>query len=419
MAKILVWSGPPWYKRSYAKTAWNITKRLRETGHDVVIFAFTGLQWGEVEYQGVRVLPNNRDDYGQSWLTIWEARYKPDVILQHFDAWVLGGDASALSRLPIVWMPPVDHKPLPPPLKSSLQSARDIVAVTRFAENSFKEAGLRSTYIPHGVDSHIYHPGDKKEARRKMGFPEDCFLLGSVATNKGPRKNLANILKAYSKFLETVPEARERSHIFLHAYARNDSNNPRGYDLQAIWRHLGIADRVKYTEPTFYQAIGFGEEDMANLYRSFDWLVSCPLGEGFNLPVAESLACGTPVIYSNFSATPEVVGPGGLAVEPVEYMPFELSSSWQAIPSTAQITERMIQAYRDWETGGNLARELGENGRRHVLENYDWDVIMPQWLRYIDQTLAKIRLRTREGLQLGMARPREIKRESKLERVDA
>jgi len=190
-----------------------------------------------------------------------------------------------------------------------------------------------------------------------------------VGTNKGPRKNLGNVVKAFRDFLEAVPEARERSLLFLNTYPRNDHSNPHGYDLVTMWRELGIADRVKFTEPAFYQAV---ETEMADLFRSFDWLVSCPLGEGFNLPAIESLACGTPVIFSNFSATPEVVGPGGLPVEPAEYVPFELSSAWQAIPSTRQITERMIQAYQDWKTGGSLAQGLGASpgqlflGRGHA-----------------------------------------------------
>jgi len=410
MAKILVWTGAPWFRRSYPKTALNIARRLRDAGHEVAWFAFTGLQWGVVEYEGFRVFPNDRDDFGQTWLPFWYSYYTPDIILQHFDAWVLGGEAVRLSRLPIIWMPPVDHQPLPPPLKSSLEGARHTVAITRFAQESFREAGLPSTYIPHGVDLSVYHPGDKREARRRMEFPEECFLLGVVGSNKGPRKNLGNVLKAFSDFLKAVPQARKEALLFLHTYVLRDSSNPQGYDLQTMWHSLGIADRVKYTVPDFYQAIGFTEEEQASLYRSFDWLVSVPLGEGFNLPAIESLACGTPVIYSNFSATPEVVGPGGLPVEPVEYVPFELSSSWQAIPSTKQTTERMIQAYQDWRDGGQLAKELGVKGSQHVLANYDWEVVMPRWFQYLEEIQARVELGKREGIQLGQ-RKREIKRE--------
>jgi len=77
----------------------------------------------------LRVFPNNRDDYGQTWLPAWYQFYQPDIIIQHFDSWVLGGDAHRLSTLPIIWMSPVDSKPLPPPIKASLEHARHVVAI--------------------------------------------------------------------------------------------------------------------------------------------------------------------------------------------------------------------------------------------------------------------------------------------------
>lgn len=408
--RILIWSAPPWHKRSYSKTALNIAKRLRQAGHEVTWFAFTGLKWGEVEYDGFRVLPNGIEDYGQSWIRLWAQHTNADVIIQHFDAWVMGTDPLGMADLPIVWMPPVDHTPLPVPLKTALEKATHIVAITRFAEESFAAADLKSTYIPHGVDIDIYYPGDKKAARAKVELPQDSFILGVVAANKGPRKNLGNTLKAFAAFLEQVPEAKQDSMLFLNTYVQHDEMNPTGYNLPAIWKGLGISQYIKCAVPSYYAAIGFTEEEMANLYRAFDWLVSCPLGEGFNLPAIEALACETPVIFSNFSATPEVIGPGGLPVEPAEYMPFELSSAWQAIPSTKQITERMVEAYRDWKNGGELARTLAGKGRQHVLQNYEWSGVMPDWLKYIDDIAGKSKLKRREGIQVGMERPREIKR---------
>ena len=399
MAKIMIWAPAPWYCRSYPKTALAIARGLRVAGHEVAWFALTGLGWGEIPYDGMRVFPNNAQDYGETWLPIWNAYYGPDLILQHFDCWVIPDASRRFTRLPVVWMPPVDHQPLPPPLKESLTDAKQIVAITRFAEQSFRDAAMDSTYIPHGFDSSIYFPGDRAEARRRMEFRNDCFLLGVVGTNKGPRKNLGNVLKAFRDFLDEVPEAREDALIFFHTYARRDASNPQGYDLWTMWNDLGIAKWVKYTQATFYSAIGFTEEEMADLYRSLNWLVSVPLGEGFNLPAIECLACGTPVIFSNFSATPEVVGPGGLSVEPAEYIPFELSSAWQAIPSTRQITERMVEAYLDWKAGGEMARDLGEKGRVHVLGNYAWDVVIPQWQSYLQW---RADIKRRNGIQLGM-----------------
>lgn len=388
MAKLLLWTPAPWAKTGYGKNALNLALRSKEAGHEVAIFAFGGCQWGEVEYRGIRVFPNNAADYGQTYLPIWASYYKPDIIIQHFDLWVCGDLLSKLKdKLPPVYVySPCDHDPLPPPLVRAVQGATKVIAMTRFAEAKFSEAGIQSVYIPHSVDTKTYYPQDRKEARKRLGLPEDGCLFLSVATNKGPRKNLGNLLRAFKNFLDQVPEARKDAYLYIHAFIYGGPRNQHGYNLPEIWKNLGIADRIKCTEPNFYEAIGFTEEELADLYRSADWTVLCSLGEGFGIPVIESMACGVPVIFSNFFALPEVVGPSGLPVDAAESIPFELSSSFQFIPSTSQITQRMVEAYLDWKDGGKLRDQLGERGRQHVLKNYDWDVVLPKWLELIEET---------------------------------
>lgn len=378
--RILLWTPVPWAKTAYAKNALNIALRFKEAGHEVAIFAFGGLQWGEVEYKGIKVFPNNAGDYGQTFFPIWFNAYKPDIVIYHYDAWILGGYRPP-GGAKIAWYSPVDHDPVPPPLVNMLKTAGGaVISMTKFAQAKFKEAGIESIYIPHAIDTKIYYPSDRKEARKRIELPEDCFLFLSVATNKGPRKNLGNVLRAYKNFLDIVPEAREDSFLFMHCFIYGGGRNRYGYNLPEIWRGLNIAERIKCTEPDFCDAVGFTEEEMADLYRSADWSILTSLGEGFGLPLIESLACGTPCVYSNFSALPEVVGPGGLPVDAVESIPFELSSSFQFIPSTKQITERMTEVYKDWKNGSKLRDELGEKGRQYVLQNYDYSVVMPKWL---------------------------------------
>ena len=60
------------------------------------------------------------------------------------------------------------------------------------------------------------------------------------------------------------------------------------------------------------------DEDLPALYRSAVALVYPSLFEGFGLPPLEAMACGTPVITSNCSSLPEVVGKAALLVNPYE-----------------------------------------------------------------------------------------------------
>lgn len=412
MAKVCLWGPALWFKGAYSKNLLNLGIRLIDAGHEVSQFAFGGLRWGIVPYalrrcrncghmeagsllpkkcpkcQGrwrqyeIKVYPNGADDYGQTWLPRWHRFIGSDIIIWHYDAWILGTSFKD-TDLPIAWLVPCDHSPVPPPLKESLEGQKCVIAYSRFAEKEFQHAGIKSIYIPHAFDHKIYSPGDRQEARKRMNFPQDAFIIASVGTNKGPRKNLGNLLRAYKKFLDKEPQAQKDAFLYLHCNVSRGVDNPLGYELPQFWHGLGIPERIKYVHPVYYEAYGFTEEEMADIYRSADWTVLVSMGEGFGLPLIESLGCNTPVIFGNYSSMPEVVGPGGLPVEAIDRIPFELSSSFQWIPSTEQIAARMAEAYRDWKEGGKLRDELGARGQRHVIRCYTWGRVMPKWLALV------------------------------------
>ncbi|MDD2486635.1 MAG: glycosyltransferase family 1 protein, partial [bacterium] len=58
------------------------------------------------------------------------------------------------------------------------------------------------------------------------------------------------------------------------------------------------------------------DEDMPYLYAGAELFVFPSLYEGFGLPPLEAMACGCPVITSNVSSLPEVVGDAGIMVAP-------------------------------------------------------------------------------------------------------
>jgi len=149
----------------------------------------------------IEVLPNNSGDHGQDWLNKWNLLEGPfDTVIFHYDAWVLGGFRPP-EGMRLLWYSPVDHSPVPPPLVNTLKGGGTVVAMSRFAEEELKKAGIVSIYVPHAFDPSIYHPGDRIEARKRLELPEDCFLIACIARNTGPRKNLGNMLRAFRDFL--------------------------------------------------------------------------------------------------------------------------------------------------------------------------------------------------------------------------
>jgi glycosyltransferase involved in cell wall biosynthesis len=86
----------------------------------------------------------------------------------------------------------------------------------------------------------------------------------------------------------------------------------KGWLYETIFEQVkrsGLAGRVHF--PGFVD-----DADLPALYSAADLFVLVSLYEGFGLPLLEAMACGTPVIGSNVSSLPEVIGDVGLQVDP-------------------------------------------------------------------------------------------------------
>ncbi|MBI4379492.1 MAG: glycosyltransferase family 4 protein, partial [Nitrospinae bacterium] len=78
--------------------------------------------------------------------------------------------------------------------------------------------------------------------------------------------------------------------------------------LEELVNNLGIGDNVIFTD--FIK-----DEDLPYLYSGAEIFVYPSLYEGFGLPVLEAMACGTPVICSDTTSLPEVVGDSGMLID--------------------------------------------------------------------------------------------------------
>lgn len=137
--------------------------------------------------------------------------------------------------------------------------------------------------------------------RRYQNLPEDFVLY--VGTLE-PRKNIPTLLSAYAGLVEQVEPDSSAPPLVI--------GGARGWlatDLPAMAKRLGIERHLHY--------VGYVPSDelplLMNCATVFVYLSSY---EGFGLPPLEAMACGVPVIVSNSSSLPEVVGEAGLCVDP-------------------------------------------------------------------------------------------------------
>lgn len=135
----------------------------------------------------------------------------------------------------------------------------------------------------------------------KYEVPEGFRYLLSVSTIE-PRKNFMGVLDAFGEFLRANPDA---PYVLLCTGMwgwRND-------ELNDYLTRCGFADRVIFT--------GFVDlADLPSLYRHADCFMYLSFYEGFGLPILEAMKSNCPVICSNTSSMPEVIGDAGIQVTP-------------------------------------------------------------------------------------------------------
>jgi glycosyltransferase involved in cell wall biosynthesis len=152
----------------------------------------------------------------------------------------------------------------------------------------------------------IFQPcsdGERLPAVRfRYGIPADSRYLLSVCTLE-PRKNIELVIRSFVRLV-------------------SEHNLP---DLRLVltgtkgWKFDGIFAQLAHANPVRERIILTGyvpDEDLAPLYSGALAFVYPSLYEGFGLPPLEAMQCGTPVITANTSSLPEVVGDGGIMIDP-------------------------------------------------------------------------------------------------------
>ncbi len=163
----------------------------------------------------------------------------------------------------------------------------------------------RIRVTPEAADP-IYTPGgdtaNLAEVRSRLGIGERyVFNVGGLDA----RKNLPLLVEAFAQLIASLPE-----HIDLVIAGAAHTDNPAVYPpLQPVVDRLGLTNRVRL--------IGrISEGDKLALYRGASLYVTPSRYEGFGLTALEAMSCGVPTIAAARTSLPEVVGDGGLLVEP-------------------------------------------------------------------------------------------------------
>jgi alpha-1,3-rhamnosyl/mannosyltransferase len=242
----------------------------------------------------------------------------------------------------------------------SAEAARLVLTPSEFSRRTVIERlGIDPSIVvvvPHGISARE-HPAAPPDIRDRYGIPGPFFLYPAVTY---PHKNHLLLLEAFSRLRRTHPDALL---VLTGAKAWREWSVARamGERIEAEIAALGLGDSVR--------RLGYvPSQDLAALYSEAVALTFPSRFEGFGAPVLEAMARGCPVIASDATALPEVLGEAGLLVSP------DNASHWtDAMRDLLENSElagtyRKAGLQRAEDFGWDRSASLLEDSYRHALE---------------------------------------------------
>lgn len=252
---------------------------------------------------------------------------------------------------------------------------------TEFGLEEVRNSGYDgpAVVIPLGVDTKLYHPMDKKEARLSRGLPaqlDEAFIVGNVNRNQ-PRKRWDLTIQYFAEWITSYK--LQDAWLFLHTAPTGDT----GFEVRALAQYYGILPRLILMEPPVFY--GVHEDVLRQTYNCFDVQMSTTQGEGFGLTHFEGMACKVPQIVPDWSALGELLK-GAAWMVPCPTTAADLFGSViGGVPDKDDFVRALHRMYSDTsarETNAQAAYERAHERRFH------WDEIGKAWKGIVDRVLA-------------------------------
>lgn len=188
-----------------------------------------------------------------------------------------------------------------------LKKAEKIITVSEFSKKDIskyiKYPEEKIEIIPPAVDHNLYYQNRNKAVLKKYRIEETEKVVLYVGAEE-PRKNIQFLINSLSKLKNRIPQVK---------LLKVGMPNYIGV-REKLLKHIESLNLQKDVIFTGYVS----ESELAEIYNAVDLFVFPSLYEGFGMPPLEAMACGTPVITSNTSSLPEVVGDAAIVVDPYD-----------------------------------------------------------------------------------------------------
>lgn len=220
---------------------------------------------------------------------------------------------------------------------------------------------LGCEHLPHGLDTSVFYPRDRAEARRNLIsraigddilVPNDMLLVGVVATNTAR--------KDWWLAFDTCRELVARGHK-VGLWGHTDKLI-KFWNLPQLAKEFGLAGKVMFSTREM------SSSELAWCYSACNVTLGIGSGEGWGYPLVESQACGVPVIHGSYAGGASLVAPFYL-VPPREFR------------GDVYGIARPVFRGADW--ADRVERAITNLDHEFYTHDWDWNNAWPRWAEWL------------------------------------
>ena len=188
----------------------------------------------------------------------------------------------------------------------AIRRADRVIAISNHTKRDLVEIlgvdAAKVVVIPNGVDHTVYRPlAAPTEFLQRFDLAQNAKYVLYVGS-RHPRKNLGTLCRAMARVRTIVPQARL---LMVGPSGTPDQERALSASIQAAGLDQSV-DFISFVPPA----------ELPLVYNMSTLFVYPSMYEGFGLPPLEAMACGCPAVVSDATSLPEVVGNGGVLVDP-------------------------------------------------------------------------------------------------------
>jgi len=201
--------------------------------------------------------------------------------------------------------------------------------------------------IRNGIDAERFVPPvrERAEIRRRLGIPEQAFVVGSVGRFSREKK-YASLIRSFARFRAG---ARSAALVLV-------GDGPERQELARLARDAGLAECVRMPGM---------QDDVVPWLQSLDVFCLSSSTEGTSISLLEACSVGLPVLVTDVGGNPEIVRDGGTG-----------------LLAPASDEEAFARGLARLLADGSLRRELGRAARERVRDRYSAERMAQEYLNF-------------------------------------